>query len=296
MKFFFPIAPAGETAIARQKREFNSALLRVRLFYLLLLVPFFDFLSRAPKWLALESIDPKWAVFWVPYLGVPASVALIFSLFFFGLVFSILWPWKRWPRALAFVGYLFAGSFLYSTRSIGHGNHALLWTAFVFVFLPDWKAVGLGMRFVRYKVLTLFWAAQALVLMFYSLAGFWKIYWGIIGLLAGRPNSFSMDALARHLQEKARLTGIVTPIGEFILNHPWTGMPLYLGTIALELLSVYFAFQRPVMRFWGLQLLAMHLSIFFIMGIEFGGASLACLFLFVCSPFTTRLRVSHILR
>ncbi len=288
--YFLPPPPSSASTFLRLNQTFSSLSFRLRIFYGIIFFQFLGFFGRRSKWLQLENLDhPQWPVFWVNDLGIQASVWIILGIFLFGSLFALCSPFSRTARGLAFLGYLLSAAFLYSTRSIGHSHHALIWCAFVFLFLPSWKVSP--SRYKKYRALTIFWAAQALILLFYSLAGFWKIYWAFWAMAAGKPHSFSLDALARHLQAKLVDTNFSTPLGDFIMQYPSIGFPLYLGTILLELLSLWFAFQRRYLRLWGVLLLGFHLGVYLMMGIGFLGASYICIYLFMLSPWVTKIQL-----
>ena len=271
--------------IARQRSAFELAYTLVRVYYgatLYLLVERLDWWSQG---LALKEIFPLWPVAWVKLVGIPTAVHVIMTVFLIATLLSTLFPEKRIFRALLFVSLLEFVAFSKAFNNIGLTWNSWLGVGFFFIFLPDGKREQLqGSITKRQLYLTTFWAAQALVLGFYSLAGFWKVVMGVYQLLKGEVHAFAVDALA---YEIARIWTYRTPplISLFILNHPLAGWPLYLGHIYLQLFAFVVAFRPSLHRFWGISLIGFHLGSYFTMNIGFTLNILLLALFLVGSPF-----------
>ena len=96
-------------------------------------------------------------------------------LFTLGVFSALCAPGVRGCRVLAFAGLFFYVAFRNSFGKIGHSDHAWVYVSFLFIFLPDGKRGAVASsRAGRQGYLTVFVAAQAMVMLTYSLAGFWK--------------------------------------------------------------------------------------------------------------------------
>ena len=135
---------------------------------------------RLPRWRALaqaRELDSLWPVAWAPAVGVELSVHAIMATLLVGALCGAVLP-HRWPARLA----AFAGFFLYvalenSFGKINHAAHVWLLCAFMLVFLPDaTRGAAAVSRVSRQRYLNAFWSAQALMLLTYSMAGGWPVF------------------------------------------------------------------------------------------------------------------------
>jgi hypothetical protein len=241
--------------------------------------------------LALTEIFPLWPVAWVKLIGIPTAVHVIMTVSLIAALLSTLFPEKRVFRALLFVSLLEFAAFSQSLASISHEWHGWLGIGFFFIFLPDGKREQLqGSITKRQLYLTTFWAAQAVVLSFYSLAGFWKVVMGGYQLLKGETHSFAVDALAHHIASSMIARHMFEPdytnrIGSFVVKYPLVGWPMYLSVIYLQLFAFVAAFRPALYRFWGISLIGFHLMSNLTMSIGFTRNILLLALFLVGSPF-----------
>jgi len=277
---------SATSAIHYQRIAFERTYLLVRLYYVFTLCLLILGINHWSKWLAAEELSPLWPVLWLKLTGIPTAVHIIMTVSLLAGVLSSLFIEKRVFRVFLFISVLEYTAFYNSFGKIYHTSHAWLALGFFFIFLPDGKANDLGGSITQRQLyLTAFWGALALVLSFYSMAGFWKVVGGIDQLMKGEIHAFAPEALAYQIASRLVKTSSTSVIGPFIINHPLIGWPLYLSAIYLECFAIVAAFRPSLHRFWGLSLIILHLGSYLTMTIGFP-RNILLLFLFlVCSPF-----------
>ena len=280
--------PASSPFNAKRHRAmFDQAFWLVRVYYAAMLYIAYTDMSRLWN-TALKggSIDPIWPAFWatdVQTAGTSLLVALIAS-----AVLAVAIPDRRWPRILVFVCFLMAAAFRtsFGLGSINHGNHYWLWLGFCFCFLPSGSREYLRTSLAsRYRFLLTFWYTQALILLFYSMSGFWKVAAAIEALSLGEFSAFHPDALAQIVAWKMIEIGEVTVLGPLLAENPWVGWPAHLAVIYVELVAIMILFRPALHRLWGLMLIIFHIGTFFLLDISFPKHVLVLTLLFVWSPF-----------
>jgi hypothetical protein len=273
-------------AIARQRGVFRRAYLLVRIYYVLHLCLLVIGITHWGKWPAAQALSPLWPILWVELTRIPTAVYIIVTFSLAAAMLAALFPEKRVIRAILFISLLEFTALYNSFGKIYHTSHAWLAIGFLFIFLPDGKSKDLESSIAhRQLYLTAFWGALALVLCFYSLAGFWKVIGGIDQLLRGEVHAFAPEALAYQIASRLVKTNSTSIAGPFIIDHPFVGWPLYLSSIYLECFALLAAFRPSLHRFWGLSLILLHIGSYLTMTIGFP-RNILILFLFlVCSPF-----------
>jgi len=230
------------------------------------------------------ALQTRWVVAWMPDAMTGGTFAVVISLVAgaLGLFFSH----HRWVRVLVFVALVQAIGFRYSFGGLNHGFHFWIWVAFCLCFLPDGRRETVTHSYAqRYHYLTVFWLAMAILALFYSLSGFWKVAAGVEALLNGNINSFSPMALATLVADKLQQSGENTLLGEVLLDWPWLGWPAHLWVIYVELFALVAVFRPRLHQLWGGMLIAFHLGTFLLMGIVFGKHVLLLTLFYLWSPF-----------
>ena len=245
--------------IARQRSAFELAYTLVRVYYGATLYLLVERLDQWSQGLALKEIFPLWPVAWVKLVGIPTAVHVIMTVFLIATLLSTLFPEKRIFRALLFVSLLEFVAFSKAFNNIGLTWNSWLGVGFFFIFLPDGKREQLqGSITKRQLYLTTFWAAQALVLGFYSLAGFGRSSWGIPAL---ERRSACFRGRCPRLRDCPYLRPIGLPTDFPIYPQPSAGglAPVsrsYLFT-TLRVCGCVSAFTAG---FWGISLIGFHLG------------------------------------
>ncbi len=271
----------------RQKQAYESAKLLVQLFY----VCQFYFLNQGfYEWMGLRErtvVDPLWPVKWMSYAGLlkPVDFAIIF--YTLSLIFSSLYSSVRLFRLLNFVGLLLFAS-LHSGK-INHTWHAWIYVSFIFIFLPDEpKKKSNEKRLYRQKYLSVFLAAQASILVIYTLAGFWKYYDAFYQLANGQVNAFSFKGFAYQVADRLMQTNSTSLLGSYIIDHPWLGWLMFQGAMLLELTSIAVLWFPSLQPLWGLSMICMHLGSVLTVSVRFSSNIILLGLLFVSSPFLTK--------
>ena len=274
----------------RHRAMFDQAFWLVRAYYAAML--YIAYGEMSPLWrIAVNggNIDPLWPVFWttdVQLASISIMVAMVTT-----AVLAVVFPDRRWPKLLVFVAFLLTASFRtsFGLGSINHGNHYWLWLAFCFCFLPSGGREDLRTSMAsRYRFLLTFWFAQALILLFYSMSGFWKLAAGIEALVLGEFSGFHPDALAQITAWKMLQTGDESLLGPTLMAYPWVGWPAHLWVIYVELVAFIVLFRPALHRLWGAMLVAFHIGTFLLLNISFPKHVLVLTLLFVWSPFVQR--------
>lgn len=278
---------------------YDTAVWMVRFYYIFNFYFVYSQLgSIRAQGLSRAHLDPLWPLFWVEWVGLELSSLLILHLSivagFAGLFF---WQYRS-ARALVVISQLFAAGLANSFGAINHGFHEWLWLGVCFLLLPSGKlSETTNSRVGRFSFLIIFSLAQGLILLFYSLSGFYKVAAALLALLVGQVGGFSPEAMALILAERMTQTDTDATWAPFIIENYWVGWPLYLGLYYFELVAIM-VFLRPALhRTWGLILIAFHFGTFLFMEIAFPLHVLINAMLFVFSPFAPdRLEWKTILR
>lgn len=238
--------------------------------------------------ITLNSADmiPLWPVFWASDSHLAANLLMPFLLV--SALFAVALPGRRWPRILVFLAYLEVSAFRasFGLGSINHGSHYWIWIGICFCFLPAGSHGRLNdSRNGRYHFLMVFWFTQALIMLFYSMSGFWKVADGLGDLFAGEFSGFHPTALATTAAHTMLQRNNPTMLGPWIVEHPLAGWPLFLWVIYVELVALLVMFRPALLPLWGIMLILFHIGTLMLLGISFAKHVIVLTLLFVWSPF-----------
>ena len=198
--FFASRERVASGVFPRQVRAFDRAYTIVGLFYACNVFIVFQYMHRWRGLAEIRQIDPLWPVFWVPWLGIETAVHGIMATVVVGALAAAFLPHRRAARTSAFLGLLLYHAFINSFGKIGHNWHAWILCALLLVFLPDGTRLQLApSRAQRQRYLNVFWGAQAMQLVLYSMAGIQKIAGVVPQALRGQVHSFAPEALSYHI-------------------------------------------------------------------------------------------------
>ena len=281
---------AGEVVSAvpnldRQRHSFDTAYWHVRLYYAFTL--YFAYIQMVTVWRIAEhvtAIDPLWPVWWVR--DVRSAGAFILLLFMGAALLGVLLPQYRAVRALVFLAMLESIAYRFSFGAINHSLHFWLWVGFCFCFLPSGNRTRLRATLsTRHRYLLVFWATLALIALFYSLSGFWKVASAIHDIIQGRQHAFSPTALASVSARLMLESGQESLLGPFLVTHPWLGLPANVWMIYVQLAAFIVAFRPALHKLWGVMLIVFHVGTYLLLNINFPLHMLVLTLLFVWSPF-----------
>lgn len=273
----------------RHRRSFDQAFWLVRIYYAAML--FIAYQEMAPLWtMALNGgvVKPLWPVFWATDAATAAPMLLIS--FIGSALLAVALPDKRWPKILVFLSFFSTAAFRnsFGLGSINHGQHYWIWLGFCFCFLPSGSHGALRRsKLGRFRFLLTFFFTQALILLFYSMSGFWKIAAAIEAMIGGKMSAFHPEALAMIATWKMVQLDRITMIGPFLADYPWVGWPAYLWVIYIEIVALMVLLRPALHRLWGVMLIGFHIGTFLLLGISFAKHVLVLTILFVWSPFAS---------
>lgn len=258
----------------------------IRVFYAFAV---FQALADMDSWsgfIARESIDPLWPVFWLGH-GDPADGILlaILVIHLISALTALCVPESRAARIFFFIAFFEMLAFRNSFGKINHWGHLMLLVAFILIFLPKgWASRSLN-RMAQAKVIQTMKACLGVVLVTYTMSGLGKVVVGIGQAIQGEPHALAPDALARHIADRITETGQVGYLAEPFIQHPWLGWPLMLTAIYLQLSSIFVLFRPELHRIWGSAHLLFHVGVYFTMTISFNESAWMVSLLLIASPF-----------
>ena len=174
---------------------------------------------------------------------------------------------------------LFVVALANSYGSINHAGHGALYVSFALLFLPS--AIGSLERMQRKDAMAaimVFWFAQSLVLLPYTLSGLFKLYISRFELLA--PDGFVRIMTERALEETLDIPWLLP----FFTSQPLLAQFLLLGAVYVQTFALLALFRPHLHRPIGIALIAFHFGTDYILNIFFHNLVLLGIF-FVFSPF-----------
>ena len=280
-----PGQPGGVGVFARQTAASREAWTIVRTYYLVHLL----FAALALRWLeGVRDAAPAllWPVTWMRLVGIETSIAAVQIFWVTAALLTALSPHVRLLRALAWLSLFEAVAYRWSFGKISHSWHAWLWVGLCFALLPNRAPTAIAARRSdRQSVLTVVWLAQALVLLFYSLTGGWKVVGAVVQAARGQTTAFAPDALAVQIANRLLETGSTSALGPFFVEHSLLGWPFYLAAIYLELFAFLVALRPVLQRLWATGLIAFHVVVTLTMTLDFTSQLFLLALLFFRSPF-----------
>ena len=287
-----PVPKAQAYSAARHRRMMDKAWAAVSAFYVVNLYFAYQAMYAmmsvygAPD-ATRYAIEPLWPVFYCTSQNLPL-VANVLSLLYMGAsLLAVVWP-RRWVRILVVVTMLEATALKYSFGVLNQKEHWWLWTALIFTFLPSGNAEELRIsRNARQQYLDIFSIAQCLLLVFYTMTGYWKLYRGIAALTGDSMlGMFSPDALSYIVADRLARGHVSTFLGQHVVSHSIWGFPVYLWVVYIELFSVLIWLRPALHRTWGIMLILFHIGTWLLMGIPFYLQPPLLAILMVQSPFS----------
>ena len=271
--------------VERQRVSYDRATVIVRAFYALSIYWVVTVINGWPGYARLTQARPLWpARWWFDWFSVRTSVDIIFVFYIAATALVVLIPRLRIARLLYALSLLQYMAFINGFDKVNHNMHAWLFVSFVLVLLPRGRWEGRRIT-DRQMFLAVVWVATLVVLLFYALTGFWKIYTATKALADGGMSGFRFSGFSYIVGARIIQTNQDTVLGHFFTYHELPGWFLYVGTMYLETFSVIAAFRPRLHRLWGFALIAFHFGTQLAMGFTFGPNIVLVGLLLVCSPF-----------
>lgn len=238
-----------------------------------------------------EPTDPLWPiallnllfgdgwsgrVFEAPMMIYVASVFVGWMAAFF----PGFWVW----RLGVFLYFFFYVALENSYAVLHHAHHFYVYVSFVLMFLPS--AVGRRSEMSRQegmRCVQVFWLAQAVLLLAYSLAGFWK--------LAGYSSRFALlsaDGFIRVLLDHwmTNQPPLFLPLYPFFVEHGAFSQFLFLCVVYLQIGAFVVWFRPHLHRPLGMALIVFHIVSEGLVGGRFDWCKILLGLLLVFSPFS----------
>lgn len=267
-------------------RQHARCQMLVRAFYAFLAFKVMFEQDLWPSFLSRDSMEPLWPVWWMGS-GTPADLHVQIILFanLIAVLLVLMLPQFRALRIFCFLAFLQYVAFRNSFGKINHWGHLLLFTSFLFIFLPSGWHKLYPSRSVKAATMMFIGACMGVILTTYTMSGIGKILVGLIEASQGQANSFSPDALARHIADRMLETGQESVLGDIFVNMPILGWPMMMATIYFQLASVFVLFRPELHRFWGGIHLMFHAGVYLAMTISFNNSVFMLALFLLASPF-----------
>ncbi len=230
--------------------------------------------------------DPLWPVVWLRETVGVGWLENVSAISIAAVATSLLAV--VFPGALIWRIGVFLYLFLYvavqnSYGFVNHGSHLFIYISFALLFLPS--AIGHVEKMSRKDAMTcvrVFWFAQSLILLIYSLAGFWKVTFSGLELLA--PDGFVRILLNRAMSDTREIPALLP----FFASHPNIAQFLFVCAVYIELFAIFALFRPHLHRAFGIALILFHLGTDQLMNIS-SDSHIVFLGLFlVFSPFAPK--------
>jgi hypothetical protein len=271
----------------RQRASHARGVTIVRAFYLLMLLWVVQGVGTWNRLLDSAVIHPAWPASWIDSNDPRFGVSLVLGAVLVSSIWAAIAPQHRLARIALAVSFLQYVAVVNGFGKIVHNLHGPLYLAFVLTLLPraPWEK-GTTVA-SRQHLLTVVWMAQAVLLFAYAMTGLWKVVYSLYDAIQPAHTSMlSLDGFSVLLATRVAITEQDPVLADFVIDRPLLGWLLYVGTIYLELGSIFVIFRPRLHRAWGFGLLSFHIGTQLMMGFTFTeNIALIGLFL-VLSPQT----------
>ena len=189
----------------------------------------------------------------VTFISVAGSLVALLAVTFPG---ALVW------RFGVFLYLFLAVAVQNSYGSINHGFHFYLFISFALLFLPP--RAGHPERMARKTAMAciaVFWFVQSLILLSYSLAGFWKVLYSNTELFA--PDGMTRILLARLMSD----TRPVPPLLPLVASQEYLTQLMFLVTVYAEFFAIFALFRPHLHRPFGIVLILFHLGSDWLLGV-----------------------------
>ena len=210
----------------------------------------------APLW-PLKLVQQTVGVDWLAHTTTVTAFGLLFAISAAIAPRILVW------RLGVFLYLLLHVALSNSYGSINHSTHILLYVSFALLFLPRRERSQPQTRRALLACLNVFWLIQIILLLPYTLSGFWKIWYG-------RPDLLSPDALTRILLNRLLAEADdIPPLLPFVSQHDLFTYAMWLLTIYIEIFAILVVFRPHLHRLFGVILMLFHITSDWLMNIAF---------------------------
>lgn len=267
----------------------------VRFFYLFTAYSIATNLESSGAFMGTDLTDPLWpavllrdtvGIGWLNNVSAISISAAVIALL------AVVFPGVLIFRVGVFLYLLLFGAIENSYGSINHGIHFYIYISFVLMFLPS--SVGRPGEMSRKDAMSsimVFWFAQSVILLTYSLAGYWKVYNSGVELLA--PDGFVRILLARLVSD----TMSVPPLLPLGVQQEFPMQVMFVATIYVQLFALFALFRPHLQRLFGVVLIVFHFGTDWLINLYFHQHLVFLGLFLVFSPFVpTRFSISSVIK
>ena len=225
-----------------------------------------------PLWpvdIIVRTAGADWLAYEMPWAVAVAGAGLLAALF----------PGRFVFRLGAFLALLLSVALANSYGSINHYGHLAVYISFALLFLPS--AIDAPKRMERkdaMAAIAVFWLAQSLVLLPYTLSGLFKVYGSRLELFS--PDGFVRIMLSRALEDTIDIPWLLP----FFASQPPLAQFFLLGAVYVQVFALLALFRPRLHRPFGVALIAFHFGTDYTLNIFFHNLVYLGIFL-VFSPF-----------
>jgi len=237
-------------------------------------------------WLGRKTVewDLLWPLAWAARLDIPLVIEVLSVMAFLTSVLAVQFHSRRAVRLAFVLTFFLAMTAVNSVGGINHPYHAWFWVGLILVALPDGR-IGAMNRHNRMSYLTVILSAQAIFMLFYTMAGLYKVYFGVDAIIEGVPGNFSFSALSWTIADRSVQTGTTPLLAELIIFNPALAWPAFISVLYVQVFAVVAVFRRRLHIVWGYALIGFHLGTWLLMEIIFIQHVLLLVVLLLLSPF-----------
>lgn len=283
---WLPVAEEELSAFRRERLAFDRARLLICFFYGCLFYVAAVTQQTAATELAREGFDPLWSLIWLEGAHYHGALLGLNLAWMGATLWAVFQPHWRCARVAAFVALFFYASWENSFGKINHGYHLWIFLSFLLIFLPQGWHLAAANRLARRQVLTLFFGCQWVIGLTYSLAGIWKLYYGLLQWSVGQPSVFSPNGASLIVANRLLQTNSEGLLSAFALQFPWLLWLGMLGVLYLQTFASLAALRGRLHAIWGGALILFHLSTGYLLTVWFNLSILLLLIFWVWSPFS----------
>lgn len=239
--------------------------------------------------------DPLWPVVALTRLVGEGWLGHVIPVTLGGMAVALLamiYPGARLWRLLVLLYMFLVTAVGNSYGSINHGYHFYLFIGFALLFLPPGITTSRSMsrRDVMCCVQVL-WFAQSIMLLFYTMSGWWKIRNSSLALF--EPDGFVRIMLARLMEGTAPVPSLL-PLAA---SQGYLTQLMLLVTVYVQAFAIFAVFRPHLHRPFGIVLVLFHLGSKLLIGfITHHNILLLALFLILSPMAPTRFSLSGMLQ
>ena len=238
-----------------------------------------------------EPTDPLWPIAllnllfgdgWAGWAFETPIITYVASIFvgWMAAFFPSFWVW----RLGVFLCFFFYIALESSYAAVYHAHHFHVYVSFALMFLPSAVRQRSGMsRREGMRCIQVFWLAQSVLLLAYSLAGFWKL----VGY-SSRFALLSADGFIRVLLDHWMTDHLplFLPLYPFLVSHGAFSQFLFLCVVYLQIGAFVVWFRPHLHRPLGMALIVFHIGAEGLVGGRLNEGRILLGILLVFSPFS----------